>query len=169
MSAISVLGLDPGVAALGYGVIEDRSEGLKVIDYGTLTTSAKSPTPERLQTLYRGLIELMERYQPHEVAVELFIARNLRTALAVGQSRGVALLAAANQGLPVYEYTPLHVKQQVSGYGRWDKKQVQKMIQIQLGLSSIPEPDDAADALALALCHIQETRLRRLIANTKDA
>lgn len=166
---ISVLGLDPGVAALGYGVIEDRSEGLKVVDYGILTTSAKSPTPERLQTLYRGLIELMERYQPHEVAVELFIARNLRTALAVGQSRGVALLAAADKGLPVYEYTPLRVKQQVSGYGRGDKKQVQKMIQIQLGLSSIPQPDDAADALALALCHIQETRLERLITNTKDA
>jgi crossover junction endodeoxyribonuclease RuvC len=169
MSVISVLGLDPGVAALGYGVIEDRSEGLKVIDYGILTTSAKSPTPERLQTLYRGLIELMERYQPHEVAVELFIARNLSTALAVGQSRGVALLAAADKGLPVYEYTPLRVKQQVCGYGRGDKKQVQKMIQIQLELSSIPQPDDAADALALALCHIQETRLKRLIANTKDA
>lgn len=167
MSVISVLGLDPGVAALGYGVIEDRSGGLKVIDYGTLTTSAKSPTPERLQTLYRGLIEIMERYQPHEVAVELFVARNLRTALTVGQSRGVALLAAADKGLPVYEYTPLHVKQQVSGYGRGDKKQVQKMVQIALGLSSIPQPDDAADALALAICHLQETRLKRLIANTQ--
>ena len=164
MSATRILGLDPGVAALGYGLVEDSSDGLKALDYGVLTTFPQVPTPQRLRELYQGLIELIERHQPQEVAIELFIARNLRTALTVGQARGVALLAAANNNLTVYDYTPLQVKQQVCGYGRGDKRQVQKMVQIQLGLASLPQPDDAADALAIALCHIWETRLKRLIS-----
>lgn len=148
---------------MGYGVVEDADDGIKALDYGVLTTSAELPLPQRLYKLYRGLIELIERYQPSEVAIEDFVVGNLKTALMMGKVRGVAMLAAAENSLPVYEYTPLQVKQRVSGYGRGDKRQVQEMVRIQLGLSSIPQPDDAADALAVAICHIQETYLRRLI------
>ncbi len=161
-----VLGLDPGLAVMGYGIIDDSDGGLTAIEYGVLSTPAGQATPERLRTLYDGLSGLIESYQPDEVAVELFVARNLRTALMVGQARGVALLAAANKGLPVYEYTPLEVKQRVSGYGRGDKRQVQEMVRMQLGLDCIPQPDDAADALAVAICHVSESRLSHLLANS---
>jgi crossover junction endodeoxyribonuclease RuvC len=158
-----VLGLDPGIATVGYGLVHGDAEGLVAISYGVLTTPATLPTSERLKLLYDGLNELIERYQPAEVAVELFIARNLRAALVVGQARGVALLAAANHNLPVYEYTPLEVKRQVSGYGRGNKRQVQEMVRLRLNLDALPQPDDAADALAIAICHIQQSRLRGLI------
>jgi len=151
---------------MGYGVIEDNDGNLTAIEYGGLSTSAKQATPERLRALYEGVIVLIERHKPTEVAVELFVARNLRTALMVGQARGVALLAAANKSLPVYDYTPLQVKQRVSGYGRGEKRQIQEMVKMQLGLYCIPEPDDAADALAVAICHISEARLSRLLANS---
>lgn len=160
-----VLGIDPGIALMGYGLIEDNNGELKAIEYGCLSTSAKQAVPERLHTLYWNLIKIMERHQPSEVAVELFIARNLKTALIVGQARGVAILAAANKGIPVHEYTPLEVKQRVSGFGHGDKRQVQEMVRIQLGLQDIPEPDDAADALATAICHISVGRLYRLLAD----
>jgi len=163
---IRVLGLDPGIAIMGYGVVEDNDGNLTAIEYGALTTSAKQATSLRLRSLYEGVIAIIARHKPMEVAVELFVARNLRTALIVGQARGVALLAAANKGLPVYDYTPLQVKQRVSGYGRGDKRQVQEMVKIQLGLDCLPEPDDAADALAVAICHISEARLSRLLANS---
>lgn len=161
-----VLGLDPGIAMMGYGIIEENEGNLIAIEYGGLSTPAKQATPERLRTLYEGVTALIERHKPTEVAVELFVARNLRTALMVGQARGVALLAAANKRLPVCEYTPLQVKQRVSGYGRGDKKQVQEMVRMQLGLDCVPEPDDAADALAVAICHISEARLSHLLANS---
>ena len=161
-----VLGLDPGIALMGYGIIEDRDGNLSTIDYGGLSTKSKQSTPERLLALYNGVIKLIELHKPTEVAVELFVARNLKTALIVGEARGVALLAAASKGLPVYDYTPLQVKQRVSGYGRGEKRQVQEMVKMQLGLSCIPEPDDAADALAVAICHISEARLSRLLANS---
>mgnify|MGYP006269959373 FL=1 len=164
---IRILGLDPGIAIMGYGVIEDNDGNLTAIEYGALTTPAKQATSERLHSLYEGIIAIMARYKPAEVAVELFVARNLRTALMVGQARGIALLAAANKRLPVYEYTPLQVKQRVSGYGRGEKRQVQEMVRMQLGLDCIPQPDDAADALAVALCQISETRLSRLLANSQ--
>lgn len=160
-----VLGIDPGIASMGYGLVVDSDGALNSIEYGCLTTTAKHVVAERLRMLYQALTTLMERYQPDEVAVEIFVARNLRTALVVGQARGVALLAAANKDVPVYEYTPLEVKQRVSGYGRGDKKQVQEMVRIQLGLQSIPEPDDAADALAIAICHIHAARMSRLLAS----
>jgi crossover junction endodeoxyribonuclease RuvC len=163
---IRVLGLDPGIAIMGYGVVEDNDGNLTAIEYGALTTPAKQATSLRLRSLYEGVIAIIARHKPTEVAVELFVARNLRTALMVGQARGVALLAAANKGLPVYDYTPLQVKQRVSGYGRGDKRQVQEMVKIQLGLDCLPEPDDAADALAVAICHISEARLSRLLANS---
>jgi crossover junction endodeoxyribonuclease RuvC len=163
---IRVLGLDPGIAMMGYGVIEDNNGNLTAIEYGGLSTPAKQATSQRLRALYEGVIAIIERHKPTEVAVELFVARNLRTALMVGQARGVALLAAANKSLPVYDYTPLQVKQRVSGYGRGEKRQVQEMVKMQLGLYCIPEPDDAADALAVAICHISEARLSRLLANS---
>jgi crossover junction endodeoxyribonuclease RuvC len=159
-----VLGIDPGLAIMGYGIIEDRDGNLSAVEYGALVTPAKQGTPERLRTLYEGIIDLIEFYKPREVAVELFVARNLKTALMVGQARGVALLAAANKHLPVYEYTPLEVKQRVSGYGRGEKRQVQEMVRMQLGLNCLPQPDDAADALAVAICHIGELRLSHLLA-----
>ncbi|MEE8471272.1 MAG: crossover junction endodeoxyribonuclease RuvC [Dehalococcoidia bacterium] len=162
-----VLGIDPGIASMGYGLIEDNDGELKSIEYGCLTTTAKQATTERLRTLYQGLIAIMERQQPAEVAVELFVARNLRTALTVGQARGVAILAAANKEIPVFEYGPLEVKQMVSGYGRGDKRQIQEMVRIQLGLESIPEPDHAADALATAICHINAARMSRLLASSQ--
>jgi crossover junction endodeoxyribonuclease RuvC len=162
---IRVLGLDPGIAIMGYGVIKDNDGNLTSIEYGALSTPAKQPTAQRLRSLYEGVVTIIERHNPTEVAVEVFVARNLRTALMVGQARGVALLAAANNGLPVYEYTPLQVKQRVSGYGRGEKRQIQEMVRIQLGLDCIPEPDDAADALAVAICHISEARLSRLLKN----
>jgi crossover junction endodeoxyribonuclease RuvC len=162
-----VLGIDPGIAMMGYGLIEDNNDGFTTIDYGCLSTSAKQATPDRLRTLYWALIDLIERHQPSEAAVELFIARNLRTALAVGQARGVAILAAANKGLPVYEYTPLEVTQNVTGYGHGGKRQIQEMVKIQLGLHSIPQPDDAADALAVAICHMTKVRLSQLLAHSQ--
>lgn len=160
-----ILGIDPGLALMGYGFIDSTDNELTAVDYGVLSTTAESTMADRLKTLYHGLIELIDRHQPSEVAIESFIARNLRTALVVGQARGVAILAAANSGLPVYDYTPLRVKQQVSGYGRGDKVQIQRMVTMLLGLTSLPQPDDAADALAVAICHIQESRLSRIIAN----
>jgi crossover junction endodeoxyribonuclease RuvC len=163
---IRVLGLDPGIAMMGYGVIEDNNGNLTAIEYGGLSTPAKQATSQRLRALYEGVIAIIERHNPKEVAVELFVARNLRTALMVGQARGVALLAAANKSLPVYDYTPLQVKQRVSGYGRGEKRQIQEMVRMQLGLDCIPEPDDAADALAVAICHISEARLSLLLANS---
>lgn len=161
-----VLGLDPGIAIMGYGIIDDKDGDLSVVEYGALVTSARQKTPERLRTLYEGIVALIDRCKPTEVAIEFFVARNLKTALMVGEARGVALLAAANQRLPVYEYTPLEVKERVSGYGRGEKRQVQEMVRMQLGLSSIPQPDDAADALAVAICHLSESRLSRLLARS---
>ncbi len=164
--AIRVLGLDPGIAIMGYGVIEDNDGNLTAIEYGALSTPSKQAASQRLRSLYEGILTIIEHHKPAEVAVEVFVARNLKTALMVGQARGVALLAAANKGLTVYEYTPLQVKQRVSGYGRGEKRQVQEMVRMQLGLDCIPEPDDAADALAVAICHISEARLSRLLANS---
>lgn len=158
-----VLGIDPGIASMGYGIVRDLDGKLTAIDYGCLNTSAKQTIDQRLHTLYWELINIIELHQPSEAAIEYFIARNLKTALSVGQARGIAILAAANKNIPVYEYTPLQVKQRVCGYGRGDKKQVQEMVRLLLGLELIPEPDDAADALAIAICRLGETQLSKLI------
>ncbi len=159
---LRVLGIDPGMACMGYGLVDSCGEDLTLVEYGTVDTAAGWPDDKRLSILYRGLCDVIHRYQPAEVAVELFIGRNLRSALAVGQARGVALLAAAQDGLPVSGYTPQEVKSWVAGYGKGSKEQVQEMVRLQLGLSSVPEPDDAADALALAICHIRQRRWRAL-------
>ena len=144
---------------MGYGVVAESAAGLAALDYGALTTTSDRPLSERLRSLYEGLIELIGRYSPTEVAVEeLFFSKNVRTALAVGHARGVVLLAAANCGLSVAEYSPQQVKQAVAVYGRARKEQIQQMVQVLLGLPEVPEPDDAADALALAICHIHTSQ-----------
>ena len=153
--AIVVLGVDPGIAITGYGIVRQKDDVLEPVAYGVITTPAGSPLPHRLQHLYRELVTLIDRYQPAEASVEeLFFARNARTALSVGHARGVILLALADRGLPTYEYTPLQVKQSITGYGRADKEQMQEMVRLLLQLQAIPKPDDAADALATAICHV---------------
>ncbi len=158
-----VLGLDPGTATLGYGLVAVEGERVTYVACGVIKTSSGDPIELRLRRLYSELKDLMERYRPSEVAVErLFFARNARTAIAVGQARGVALLAAAQAGAPVSEYTPLQIKQAVTSYGRADKVQIQEMVRVLLGLQERPEPDDAADALAVAICHVHCSRFASL-------
>jgi crossover junction endodeoxyribonuclease RuvC len=148
-----VLGIDPGTAATGYGIIERNGSKLRVIDYGCLETLSTQKLPERLLEIHRAVCELIETHHPAHVGVErLFFNRNVQTAFAVGQARGVVLLAAAQHGLPVSEYGPHEVKLAVTGYGRAAKDQVQRMVQAILGLAVLPRPDDAADALAVAIC-----------------
>ncbi len=151
---MTILGIDPGYAILGYGVVEAKDRKLKPLDYGVIETSAESPFPERLEKLYTGTKQLVMMYKPeHVVFEELFFYRNTTTALQVASGRGVALLAAQQSGVPLYEYTPMQIKLSVTGDGHADKKQVQRMIQILLQLRALPKPDDAADALAAAICH----------------
>lgn len=152
--AIVVLGVDPGIAITGYGIVRQNRDVLESVTYGVITTPAGWPLPRRLRHLYRELMALIEAYHPAEASVEeLFFARNARTALSVGHARGVILLALADAGLPTYEYTPLQVKQAITGYGRAGKEQMQEMVRLLLQLATIPQPDDAADALAMAICH----------------
>lgn len=149
------IGFDPGTARLGYGVIESEPDP-RAVDFGVIVTEADQPMAYRLLDIHLAVGELIERYQPSAIAVErLFFARNVTTAMTVGQARGVILLAAAERGLTVAEYAPSEVKQAVVGYGKADKRQIQEMVRIMLGLEAPPTPDDAADALAVAICHVQ--------------
>jgi crossover junction endodeoxyribonuclease RuvC len=148
-----VLGIDPGTAQTGYGIVERTGSRLRALDYGALQTPSDMDLPQRLILIQDGLAELIETHRPDLVAVErLFFNRNVQTALAVGHARGVALLTAARYSLPVHEYGPSEVKMAVTGYGRAEKGQVQRMVQSVLGLAVLPRPDDAADALAIAIC-----------------
>ncbi len=161
-----VLGIDPGTAITGYGVVHEQDDVLSLVTCGVVTTPSSEPLPGRLQSIYRGLSEVIHRWQPKEAAVEeLFFSRNVRTALSVGQARGVALLALVDAGLPIYEYKPLEIKQAVAGYGGADKQQVQEMVRMLLNLDQVPQPDDAADAVAVAVCHIHSARMAALIAD----
>lgn len=155
-----VLGIDPGTAITGYGLIRDNENGeLEAISYGVIMTPAGMPLEQRLLNIYRQLKELIELHRPESSAVEkLFFQRNVKTALAVGQARGVALLALAELNVPISHYSPVEVKQAVSGYGGADKSQVQQMVKALLNLEEIPRPDDAADALAVAICHLHSSR-----------
>lgn len=159
-----VIGIDPGTTTTGYGLIQEKESGdLSLIDYGVILTSPDRPMPLRLLQLYLSLKELIELHRPESGAVEkLFFARNVSTALSVGQARGVALLALAQADIPLAEYTPLEIKQAVAGYGSADKHQVQQMVRALLGLVEIPQPDDAADALAIAICHLHSSKMRSL-------
>jgi crossover junction endodeoxyribonuclease RuvC len=160
---LRVLGIDPGTAITGYGVVEGEGDNLALVTYGAITTSSRQPLPERLQQIYRQLRALIVEWQPESAAVEeLFFSKNARTALAVGHARGVALLALTEAGLPIQEYKPAEVKQAVAGYGGAPKEQIQGMVQLLLSLDEIPRPDDAADALAVAICHFHSARWRSL-------
>lgn len=151
---MTVLGIDPGYAIVGYGVVEYHSNRFKVLDYGAITTQAQTPFNERLERIYNCACALIDRYHPQAMAIEkLFFNTNQKTAIDVAQARGVLVLAAQQARLPIFEYTPLQVKQSVVGYGRAEKKQVQEMTRLMLNLEKIPKPDDAADALAMAICH----------------
>jgi len=160
-----VLGIDPGTIVMGYGVIETQEDEVTLIDCGALNCSERSPIGERLSYLYNKLVDIITRYQPETVAVEQpFIANNPKSALAIGRAQAIAILAAANQGIPASEYTPTQVKQMVANYGASSKEQIQEMVKLQLGLSQVPHPADAADALAIALCHLREIHLSNLLS-----
>jgi len=148
-----ILGIDPGIADMGYGVIQRCGPQLSALAYGSLKTSSKTAEAERLSQLKAGLDEIIKKYRPDCVVIEkLFFCNNAKTAIAVGQARGVAMLCAGEHCLLIKEYTPLQVKVAITGYGQADKKQIQQMIKIVLKLKEIPRPDDAADALAIAVC-----------------
>lgn len=157
---LRILGIDPGTALMGYGVVEFAGSKEKAVTYGALSTPAEMLPEKRLQTLYRGVVDLMLEYKPDAVAVEeLFFGRNVTTAIHVGQARGVVLLAAADNGVPIREFTPMQVKMAVTGYGRADKAQVQQMVKMLLGLAQTPKPDDVADALAVAIAALHGSNL----------
>ncbi|HBW35069.1 MAG TPA: crossover junction endodeoxyribonuclease RuvC [Desulfosporosinus sp.] len=157
-----ILGIDPGTAIMGYGLIEQKGNHLSALAYGCWRTPAHTPLAERLLMLYEQINPFLREHTPHHIAVEeLFFNRNTTTALAVGHARGVVLLAGAQQDIPLYEYTPLQVKQAVVGYGRAEKNQVQQMVKGLLKLDAIPKPDDTADALAIAICHAHSYALDR--------
>ncbi len=159
-----VLGIDPGTAITGYGIVEGEGDSLTLVTYGAITTPANQPLPQRLQQIYRQLQALIAEWHPQSAAVEeLFFSKNARTALVVGHARGVALLAITDAGLPIQEYKPAEVKQAVAGYGGAPKDQVQGMVQLLLDLEDIPRPDDAADALAVAICHFHSARWQSLV------
>jgi crossover junction endodeoxyribonuclease RuvC len=159
-----VIGIDPGTATTGYGLVRENEDGsLEVVDYGVVLTLPERSMPQRLLELYTQLKEILLLHRPQSGAVEkLFFQRNVRTAISVGQARGVALLALAEAGIPVAEYTPLEIKQAVAGYGGAEKNQVQQMVRALLGLPDIPRPDDAADALAVAICHLHSAQSQAL-------
>ncbi|HMA58872.1 MAG TPA: crossover junction endodeoxyribonuclease RuvC [Halanaerobiales bacterium] len=149
-----ILGIDPGLATTGYGVIKKKGNSFELIAYDTIKTSPDQTDVDRLSNLYEELLLLIDKYEPEHIAVEeLFFNKNVKTAIRVGQARGVILLAGSQKGIEVAEYTPLQVKQAVVGYGRASKNQVQQMVKALLNLDNIPKPDDAADALAISICH----------------
>jgi len=163
-----VLGIDPGTLNLGYGVVDEEGGEMTMVVCGVVSLPAKVPVERRLSSLYKKLCEVVARYRPDEVAIEEpFVAGNARSALAIGRAQTVAILAAANENLPVSRYLPTQVKQQVTTYGGSDKEQVQEMVRLQLRLDQAPQPSDAADALAVAICHIHQRHVERLLAGSK--
>ncbi|MDD2354134.1 MAG: crossover junction endodeoxyribonuclease RuvC [Patescibacteria group bacterium] len=155
-----ILGIDPGIADTGYGVIENTSGKLKCLAYGSIKTKAHETLSSRLLILHQELEKIILKYRPQRVAIEkLFFNKNVKTALIVGQARGVVMLTISKHNLPICEYTPSQIKQAVSSYGQADKKQVQKMVKLILNLEEIPRPDDAADALAAAICALNYNNL----------
>ena len=156
----TILGIDPGTATMGWGVVRQEGSRLRYVQHGAITTPSTWGMPRRLGRLFDGVSQLVEGYRPDTVAVEeLFFNTNVTTAITVGQARGVALLAAYRAGIEVAEYTPLQVKQAITSYGRADKRQVQEMVKALLNLREIPRPDDAADGLAIAITHSFSSRM----------
>lgn len=147
-----IIGIDPGTGRLGFGVVDTAGGKLTLVDAGVITTPAHTPTNERLEDIFDSLTEIIVSTKPDRMAVEkLFFARNVTTAMSVAEARGVALLVGQKARLPIDEYTPMQIKQAITGYGKADKKQMQEMVRLQLGLKEVPKPDDAADALAAAI------------------
>ena len=158
-----ILGIDPGLATMGYGVIEVVGNSRRVVQYGVLSTKANEPTPSRLRSIFQGVNELLDIYKPDEVAFEeLFFVKNVTTGMAVSAARGAALVAVATRTENLYEYTPMQIKQAVTGYGKADKQQVQRMVKALLNMDEIAKPDDAADALAVALTHANSMQMKKL-------
>ena len=158
-----ILGIDPGLATLGYGVIEADNNRRRLIQFGTLTTPAGQPMPQRLRAIFQGMNQLMDIYQPDDVAFEeLFFSKNITTGMAVSAARGVALVAVVQRTDNLYEYTPMQIKQAVTGYGGADKHQVQQMVKMLLKMKDIARPDDAADALAVALTHANSMNMKKM-------
>ena len=158
-----ILGIDPGLALMGYGVIETNGIKHRLIQYGVLSTVAHSPMPQRLRSIYAGVNQLMDIYSPDDVAFEeLFFAKNVTTGMAVSAARGVALVAAAQRTENLFEYTPMQIKQAITGYGKADKHQMQQMVKLLLNMDEIAKPDDAADALAVAITHANSMNMKNL-------
>jgi crossover junction endodeoxyribonuclease RuvC len=165
---LRILGVDPGTVVMGYGLLDTEDDNTTLVKYGALRPNERFQIGERLNYLYTGLLKIIKEYKPDILAVEQpFVAKNVKAALSIGRAQAIAILAAANRGLPLFEYTPAQVKQRVANYGASSKEQIQEMVKLSLGLTEIPEPNDAADALAVALCHIQEMHLNRLLADSK--
>lgn len=161
---MAVIGIDPGTALTGFGVVEENADGsLTTIDFGVIETSKTECTAGRLRTIYSELEKILSLHKPESGGVErLFFQKNTKTAISVGQARGVILLALAQAGVEICEYNPVEIKQAITGYGQASKKQMQEMVKILLHLETIPKPDDAADALAIAICHIHSRKLQGL-------
>ena len=158
-----ILGIDPGLATLGYGVIEVVNDRRRMVTFGTLTTPAGEPMPQRLRAIFQGMNQLMDIYKPDDVAFEeLFFSKNITTGMAVSAARGVALVAVVQRTDNLYEYTPMQIKQAVTGYGGADKRQVQQMVKMLLNMQEIARPDDAADALAVALTHANSMHMKKM-------
>ncbi|MCX6010842.1 MAG: crossover junction endodeoxyribonuclease RuvC [Chloroflexi bacterium] len=163
-----ILGIDPGTITTGYGVIEAEDDEATLVDCGALTASERSPIGERLSYIYQRLLEIIARFNPDVVAIESpFVAKNVKSALAIGKAQAIAILAAAEGKIPTHEYSPAEVKQRVANYGASSKEQVQEMVKLQLGLAQVPHPADAADALAVALCHLRRMHLDSLLARSE--
>ena len=155
-----IIGIDPGYAIVGIGVIKYVGNKFRTLEYNAITTPAGMPTVERLKKIYQEMKMYIEKYKPDAIAIEeLFFNSNQKTAINVAQARGVLLVCCANADIPIYEYTPLQVKQAVTGYGRAEKAQIQQMVKMMLGLNVIPKPDDAADGLAVAICHAHSSNI----------
>jgi len=155
MKTKTILGIDPGLADTGYGIIEQQGQNIKMITCGSIKTSAKDEFIDRLNQIHKELTKIIKKYKPNCAGVEeLFFCKNVKTALLVGQARGVCLMTIAEHKLPISEYTPLQIKQALTGYGKADKNQVGQMVKIMLNLKSVPKPDDASDALAVAITYI---------------
>ena len=162
-SVMRTLGIDPGTATTGFGVVDEINKKLSLVDYGCIKTSADLDMPSRLNIISEQMKELIDKYKPENVAVEqLFFTTNAKTAIKVGEARGVILLTASQAGVKVSEYTPLQVKMALTGYGKADKKQVQYMVKSVLKCKEIPKPDDAADAVAIAICHLNSRAIKEL-------
>ncbi|MCL2140510.1 MAG: crossover junction endodeoxyribonuclease RuvC [Dehalococcoidia bacterium] len=158
------LGVDPGTRVLGYGLIDDSRDELSMVRYGIIQCDGRSAMSERLLYIYTELTEVIRQYSPDQVAVETpFVGENIKSALAIGKAQAVVLLVAAQNGLPIYEYSPAQIKHHVADYGASSKEQMQEMVKMLLELDELPQPNDAADALAVAICHLREAHIQELM------